>query len=564
MTKSTQKPNSGSLSTLTPDVVVVGAGFAGMAALAQLRDRGFSVTGVERGPEVGGTWYWNRYPGLRCDIESQQYSYSWDPALEQEWTWRERYASQPEILSYARWVADRLELRALIQFGVEVQAMHFSEESETWQVLLSDGSTLTSRWVILATGALSTPKPLDIPGAESFLGEIYRTTDWPEYGVDFSAKRVAVVGTGSSGIQVATELAQQAVHLTVMQRTASFSLSAGNRPLTADEIQARRANAAALREGERRSMDGLNLPMTGLNAADVASELRREKFEEAYAEGIPFTYFGIFDDILVSDEANAYVHEFLSQKIRERVTDPEVAEKLIPRGYPFGTKRACIDSGYYEIFNEPHVDLVDLTETPISRITPTGIEAGGRVIEVDAIVLATGYDAFTGTATRIDIQGTQGSLAEAWANGAHAYLGLMVPSFPNLFLVTGPQSPAVLSNMMVSIEQHVEWIVGALEHARDESLVRFEVTPAAESEWLEHAAELGQIMVYRNANSWYVGGNIEGKPRTVLPYLGGVGPFRAKCEQVARDGYAGFASVAAATPSQSETRVQETATVPVR
>ena len=533
-----------------PDVLVIGAGFAGLAALAQLRDRGFEVIGVERGPDVGGTWYWNRYPGLRCDVESQQYSYSWDPSLEQEWTWRERYASQPEILSYARWVADRLRLRPLIHFNREVIAMSFSEVADRWDVLFADGSRVEPRWVILATGALSTPKSLDIPGVDTFLGEIYRTSDWPEVEIDFTGERVAVVGTGSSGIQVATELARQASHLTVLQRTASFSLPAGNRPLTHTEVQTRRRHAAELREAERRSMDGLNLPTTGLNATDVDAAVRSARFEEAYAAGIPFTYFGIFNDILESDEANGYVHEFLSSKIRERVSDPRIAEMLVPRGYPFGTKRACLDSGYYEIFNEPHVDLIDLTEHPISSLTPSGMLIGDTPFSFDAIVFATGYDAFTGTATRIDIRGTETTLAESWAGGAHAHLGLMIPTFPNLFLVTGPQSPAVLSNMMVSIEQHVEWIVAALEHLRRDSVVRFEATRAAEREWLEHAAELGRITVYRNANSWYVGGNIAGKPRTILPYLGGVGPFRERCEQIAHDGYPGFLAVSAASGRQ--------------
>ncbi len=532
------------------DVLVVGAGFAGMAALAQLRERGFSVLGVERGEEVGGTWYWNRYPGLRCDVESLHYSYSWDEQLEQEWDWAERYASQPEILSYAKHVADRLELRPLISFGTEVRSMRFDEAGNLWRVELSEGGPVTARWVVLATGAISTPKPIDIPGADSFAGESYETTRWPETPVDFTGKRVAVIGTGSSGIQVATEIAKQAGHLSVLQRTASYSLPAGNRPLTPEEIAEWRANAPAIREAARRSLDGLALPMTGLNATEVSDEERRAKFEELYAQGVPFSFFGIYNDILFDDEANRTVHEFLAEKIRERVEDPATAEKLIPTGYPFGTRRCCIDSGYYEIFNQPNVELVDVKEHPIVRITERGVETTEGLIELDVIVYATGYDAFTGTPTRIDIRGTRGTLAEAWAAGAHAYLGLQVPGFPNLFLVTGPQSPAVLSNMVVSIEQHVEWIVDALTAAREEGTVRFEASEEAEREWLDHAAELGELMVYRSASSWYVGANVEGKARVVLPYLGGVGPFRAKCEQVAQDGYTGFVLTAdtAASP----------------
>lgn len=523
------------------DVLVIGAGFAGLAALAQLRDRGFSVLGVERGDEVGGTWYWNRYPGLRCDIESLHYSYSWDPQLEQEWDWTERYASQPEILSYAKHVADRLELRPLIRFGAEVSAMRFDETENLWRVEVSAGGPVIARWVVLATGAISTPKRIDIPGVESFAGESYETTAWPETSVDFSGKRVAVVGTGSSGIQVATEIAKEAGRLSVLQRTASYSLPAGNRALTAEEIAEWRANAPAIRDAARHSLDGLALPMTGLKAKDVSEADRRAMFEELYAAGVPFSYFGIYDDVLFDDEANRMVHDFLAEKIRERVDDPDTAERLVPKGYPFGTRRCCIDSGYYEIFNRPNVELVDVKAHPIVRVTERGIETEAGLIELDAIVYATGYDAFTGTPTRIDIRGPRGTLAEAWAGGAHAYLGLAVPGFPNLFLVTGPQSPAVLSNMIVSIEQHVGWIVDALTAARADGVVRFEATDEAERAWIEHAAELGELMVHRDSTSWYVGANVAGKARVVLPYLGGVGPFRRKCDEVDESGYAGFA-----------------------
>lgn len=522
------------------DVLVVGAGFAGMAALAQLGERGFRVVGVERGPEVGGTWYWNRYPGLRCDIESLHYSYSWNTALEREWEWTERYAAQPEILSYAQFAADHLDLRALIRFGTEVLALRFDDQSDHWVATLSDGSELTAQWVVLATGALSTPKPIDIPGATEFAGESYETTNWPFEPVNVSGKRVVVIGTGSSGIQIATELAKTAGHLSVLQRTASYSLPAGNRPLTPDEVAAWKANAPALREAARHSLDGLALPMTGKNAADVSESERQEQFEHLYDLGVPFSFFGIYNDVLFDDQANQQVHEFLADKIRARVDDQATAELLIPKGYPFGTRRCCIDSGYYEIFNQPNVELIDVKAHPITRITAAGVETEAGLIPADVIVYATGYDAFTATPTAIDIRGTHGTLAEAWSSGAHAYLGLAVPGFPNLFLVTGPQSPAVLSNMIVSIEQHVEWIADALTTAREKGVSRFEAIPEAEAAWLAHAAELSDTMVYRNATSWYVGANIAGKPRVVLPYLGGVGPFRARCQAVADAGYEGF------------------------
>ncbi|XPP26735.1 MAG: flavin-containing monooxygenase [Leucobacter sp.] len=529
------------------DVLVVGAGFAGMAALAQLLREGRSVVAVERGSDVGGTWYWNRYPGLRCDVESLDYSYSWDEELQQEWTWTERYATQPEILAYAKHAADRYDLRRDIRFDTSVTALRFDAQHDAWTATLSDGGTVVARWVVLATGALSTPKRIDIPGVDSFRGESYHTAEWPTEPVSFTGKRVAVIGTGSSGIQVATEIAKEAEHLYVLQRTPSYSVPSFNRPLRADEIADTKSRYPSIRAQARTTPDGLIAPQTGRNALDVPADERARILEEVYATGRPFTYFGIFNDVLVDEAANRQVHDFLADKIRSRVDDPVVAEKLIPSGAPFGTRRTCVDGGYYEIFNQPNVSLVSLRETPIRGIVPEGVETDEALIELDAIVYATGYDAFTGTPTAIDIAGADGrSLKDAWEHGAHAYLGLMVAGFPNLFLVTGPQSPAVLSNMFVSIEQHVEWIVRAIRDAAADGVTRMEADPRAEREWLDHAAQVADSTVYRDASSWYVGANVPGKPRIVLPYLGGVGAFREQCTRIADEGYAGFVRQASA------------------
>jgi len=530
----------------TTDALIVGAGFAGLAALKKLRDEGFDAIVVERGGDVGGTWYWNRYPGLRCDVESMHYSYSWDDELQQEWRWTERYAAQPEILAYARHVADRFDLRRRIRFGADVTQLEFDEGTDEWLATVGEGDTVRARWVVLATGALSTPKSIDIPGAADFTGETYETTDWPEDPVLFSGKRVAVIGTGSSGIQVATEIAKDVGELFVMQRTPSYSIPARNRPLTDAEVADWKARYSEIREAARHSLDGLSGRMTGQNTFDVEDARRREIFDEVYEVGVPFTFFGIFNDVLFDERANAAVHDYLADRIRERVDDPEVAEKLIPSGYPFGTRRCCIDSGYYEIFNQPNVSLVALRETPIERISSSGIvlrAADGRTedIALDAIVFATGYDAFTGTLERIRIVGRDGrTLSEEWRDGARTYLGAAVHGFPNLFIVTGPHSPSVLSNMIVSIEQHVDWITGALRTARDEGATRMEADAVAQREWVEHAQELAQITMHRASTSWYSGANVDGKPRLVLPYVGGVGPFRAKCDEVASNGYRGL------------------------
>ena len=513
-----------------------------MMALHHAREIGLEAHLVEAEPEVGGTWYRNRYPGLRCDIESLHYSYSFDEALQQEWNWTERYPSQPELLEYARHVADRFDLRRDISFNTRVASMRFSGAEDLWTVTCDTGAVFEARWCVMATGALSQPKPIDIPGAGEFAGESYSTTNWPHDGVDFTGKRVALIGTGSSGIQVATELAKQAGELYVMQRTASHSMPAHNRPLETDESERTKARYGELREAARHSVDGLLLPMTGKKALEVSDDERASAYWEIYDDGSPFRYLAVYHDILLDYDANNTAATFVADRIRDIVDDPEVAEKLIPSGYPFGTRRLCIDSGYYEIFNQPNVTLVDIAGDPISRITAAGIETESALYPVDAIVYATGYDALTGALLAIDIVGPDGTtLREAWSGGPRTYLGLMVAGFPNLFTVTGPQSPSVLSNMFVSIEQHVEWITDCLAFLTEKGYTRIEATGDAEQQWVDRARGIADFTLHRDCTSWYSGINVPGKPRVILPFLGGVGVYRELCDTVAADGYSGFA-----------------------
>lgn len=524
------------------DVVVVGAGFAGMMAVRRFLDQGLAVQGIEKGGDVGGTWYWNRYPGLRCDVESMDYSYSWDEGLQQEWVWPERYSAQPDILKYAQHVAERFDLKKHFAFNSKVTGATFDNEANTWSVTTDTGNTYTARWVVMATGALSVPKKNDLPGAETFTGQNLYTTDWPTTPVDFAGKRVAVIGTGSTGIQVSSEIAKTAKELYVLQRTPSWSVPAHNRALTATEIADVKATYAAERLRKRDSMDGLGLLGTGKSALEVTKEERDAFYQNVYDKMSPFTFFGSFTDVLVDDEANQTISDFLASKVRERVKDPAIAQKLIPTSYPFGTRRTCIDTGYYEIYNQDNVHLVDLLESPLKTITPNGFSADAGDVEVDIIVYATGYDAFTGIVNELDIVGVDGAnLREVWKAGAKTYLGTMSAGFPNLFLVTGPQSPSVLSNVVVSIEQHVDFIVNTIKYLTDKGYHRMEATPEAQEAWVEMNNGIGQFTVHRASHSWYMGDNVAGKAHVVLPALMGVGPFRAACDEVAADDYRGFA-----------------------
>jgi cyclohexanone monooxygenase len=531
------------------DVVVVGAGFAGMYMLHRLRGLGFSVRVYEQGGGVGGTWYWNRYPGARCDVESMQYSYSFSDELQQEWDWSERYAPQPEILKYASHVADKYNLRSDIQFGTRVDRAIFDEDENIWSVAISDGRMVSAKFVVLATGCLSNARMPDISGLAGFTGQVYHTGNWPHQRIDFTGLRVGVIGTGSSAIQSIPVIAEQAKHLTVFQRTPNFSIPAHNAPLTAEERDAFRANYPEIRRFAREvARNGIYTEMPDRGALDDGDNERRAKYEQRWERG-GLTFMSVYNDLALNKAANDTAADFVRQKIAEIVNDPETAKLLQPTSYPIGTKRICIDTDYFATFNRPNVTLVDIKSNPIEEILPQAVRTTAGDYEVDALVLATGFDAMTGSVAKIDITGRDGlTLNRKWAEGPKTYLGLMSAGFPNLFIITGPGSPSVLSNMIVSIEQHVDWIADAIAHMRDRGFSSIEAEKDAEDKWVAHVNEVAFSTLYPQANSWYMGANIPGKPRIFMPYIGGVGPYRQICNEVAAKGYEGFAMTAAARP----------------
>ncbi len=527
------------------DVIVVGAGFAGLYLLHRFREMGLYAVAVEAGDDVGGTWYWNRYPGARCDVQSIDYSYSWDPELDEQWEWSERYATQPEILRYLGFVADKHDLRRDVRFSTRVDGAAWNDDTSLWEVRTDDGATTTCRYYVMATGCLSVMKDPDVEGAGNFRGDVYFTGRWPHDGVDFSGKRVGVIGTGSSAIQSIPIIASQAAELTVFQRTPNFSLPAHNGPVRPEDAAKINADRAAYREEARWSSGGVPREVAADSALAVSDEQRRERYEQAWEEGTIFSMIGAFNDLIVNPDANETACEFVRDKIRSLVDDPETAEVLCPRTYPLGTKRLCLDTGYYTTFNEPHVHLVDLRANPISTITETGIDVvtadGVTSYEFDAIVFATGFDAMTGAIVAVDIAGRDGSeLRDHWSDGPQTYLGLMSSGFPNMFMVTGPQSPSVLSNMAVSIEQHVDWICDTIGHLRETGRTIIEPTRTAEEGWVQHTNDFADITLFPQANSWYMGANVPGKPRVVLPYVGGVDRYRRICDEVVERGYLGF------------------------
>ena len=521
------------------DALVVGAGFSGLYALHRLRELGLSVRLVERGGGVGGTWYWNRYPGARCDIESVDYQFSFSDELLEEWEWSERYAAQPEILRYLDFVADRFDLRNDIELETSVTAARYDEEADRWLVKTERGE-YDARFLILAVGNLSSPRHPDFPGLGSFQGEWYMTARWPEEPVDLDGKRIGVVGTGSTGIQVVIESARRARALWVFQRTPNYSMPAHNGPLDpAFQREVKRAFAERRRMCER-SEAGVPFPTPEHRAYEVSDEERRRMYEEGWARGGINSLSYAFSDFHSDEAANATGAEFTRERIREIVREPGVAALLSP-SHHIGTRRTCVDTGYYDVFNQANVHLVDARRSPIERITPRGIRTADAEYELDVIVFALGFDAMTGGFLDIDIRGRAGlELREKWAAGPRTYLGLTVAGFPNLFLVTGPGSPGVLSNMVVSIEQHVDWLADCIAHLRAEGLDAVEATPDAEEAWVAHVNEIAAATLYPQATSWYVGANVPGKPRVFMPYVGGCGRYRAECDEIAVDDYRGF------------------------
>jgi cyclohexanone monooxygenase len=523
------------------DVVVVGAGFSGLYLLHRLREQGLTVQVLESAEGLGGTWYWNRYPGARCDVDAVEYGFSFSKELDDTWEWDERFATQGRILEYLNHVADTFDLRRDIRFGTRVAAATWDDDSARWTVRTEAGDVYRARYTIMATGCLSVPKQPDIPGLDSFAGPVYFTSSWPHREIDFTGRRVGVIGTGSSAVQAIPLIAAQAAHLTVFQRTPNWVVPAHNRELTDAD------RTAEVLAGRRRS--GLDCPL-GLahefseanlaEAKNLSPEDRRAELERLWERG-GLTMILAFADLLIDQEAGRTAAAFVAEKIRARVHDPATAEKLIPSGYPFGAKRLCVDTNYFEAYNRDTVDLVDLRATPIETITPHGLRLSDGEVEFDDLVMATGFDAMTGALTAVDIRGRgRVALADKWSDGPRTYLGLSVAGFPNLFTMTGPGSPSVLSNMRVSIEQHVDWIAACIRYLDERGMRSIEASPAAEEDWVRHVAEVGEPTVFSQGNSWYVGANVPGKPRVFMPYIGGVPLYRETCADVAAQGYRGF------------------------
>jgi cyclohexanone monooxygenase len=520
--------------------VIVGAGFAGLYMLHRLRGLGLTARVYEAGDGVGGTWYWNRYPGARCDVESMEYSYSFSPELEQEWRWTERYAAQPEILTYANHVADRFDLRRDIQLSTRVTSAIFDEATHQWTIETDRGDRVSARFCIMATGCLSTAQVPDFKGLATFEGRWYHTGHWPHEGVDFTGQRVGVIGTGSSAIQSIPIIARQAAHLVVFQRTPNFSIPARNAPLDPEYERRWKTSYVEYRRRARESRNGLVLERNDQSALAVSPEVRTREYEARWSRG-GLGFAASFVDVVTNQDANDTAADFVRAKIRATVRDPKVADLLTPRHYPIGTKRLCVDTDYYETFNRDNVTLVDLRTAPIEEITARGLRTRDAAYALDSLVFAIGFDAMTGALLGVDIQGRGGrTLRDKWAEGPRTYLGLMVAGFPNLFAITGPGSPSVLSNMMVSIEQHVDWIADCLAHLRAHGRAAIEATVEAEDRWVAHVNEVGHATLYPRANSWYMGANIPGKPRIFMPYIGGVGAYRQICDGVAAKGYEGF------------------------
>jgi cyclohexanone monooxygenase len=521
------------------DAVVVGAGFAGLYMLHRLRGLGFTARVYEAGGGVGGTWYWNRYPGARCDVESMQYSFSFSEELDQQWDWSEKYSPQPEILAYANHVTDRFGLRPQIRFDTRVTSASFDETANRWHVETDRGDRVSAKFCVMAVGCLSAANRPPFKDMEKFHGPIYHTGEWPHDGVDFTGLRVGIIGTGSSAIQSIPIIAQQAASLTVFQRTATYSVPAWNEKLTPEYRKTVKADYPALRAKARARPTGFYFPFNMKPALEATPEEREQKYQEAWqCGGLPF--LGAFGDLLFEKAANDTIADFARAKIRGIVKDPATAELLCPDNV-LGCKRLCVDTGYFETYNLPHVKLVDVSKTPIERFTADGIEVDGTEYPLDVIVCATGFAAMTGSFDRIGITGRNGlTLSEKWRGGPRAYLGVASKGFPNLFMITGPGSPSVLASMIQAIEQHVDWMLDCIAHLRDIGAATVEPIQQYEDDWIEHVNEVSKVSLRSTCSSWYVGTNIAGRPRVFMPYIGGFPVYVQKCNEVMSNGYEGF------------------------
>ena len=528
------------ISSKSVDVVIVGAGFSGLYLLHRLRGHGVSTRAFERGEDVGGTWYWNRYPGARCDVESMQYSYSFDEKLQQEWHWPEKFAAQPDILAYCNHVADRFDLRKDIAFKTSITAAHFIEEMHRWSVETDSGERIFTRFLIMATGCISTANMPDIEGLSDYQGNTYHTGHWPHEKVDFTGQRIAVIGTGSSGIQSVPVLAEEAAHVTVFQRTPHYSVPSQNVKMTPEYEKEWKDGYNERRAEMRYTSSGSMRTPNDVNALSVSNEERQATYQQRWDIG-GMAFLRSFSDLLTSQEANDTAADFVRNQIRSIVKDPETAELLAPKTYPIGTKRICVDTGYYQTFNRENVELVDISKAPIERMTGTGLIANGQNFEFDSVIFATGFDAMTGTLFKVDIRGRDDQiLKDKWYAGPRTYLGIMSEGFPNLFLITGPGSPSVKGNMVTSIEQHVDFTTDTILYMREREYGLIEPEIEAENTWVEHVQEVANATLFPRANSWYMGANIQGKPRLFMPYIGGVGAYRKHCEEIAANGYLGF------------------------
>jgi cyclohexanone monooxygenase len=524
------------------DAIIVGAGVGGLYAIYRLRKLGLRVRAFEAGGGVGGTWYWNRYPGCRCDVESMEYSYSFSDELQQEWHWPERYGTQPEILRYINHVADRFDLRRDIEFNTRVKEAFFDSRTSTWTVKTDNGNTAIARFCIMATGNLSTPRRPNYPGLERFNGKWYHTGLWPHEGVDFTGLRVGVIGTGSSGVQSIPIIAKQAKHLYVFQRTANFSLPARNAPMDSAKERAHKAQYPERRRAAFDTPFGIaGYPPPVKSALEATEAERRRAYEAKWAEGGSISFLYSFTDLLMNRESNETASEFVRRQIRATVRNPRTAELLCPDDHPIGTKRLILDTDYYETYNRDNVTLVDIRSKPITEITSSGLFTADADYTLDAIVFATGFDAMTGAMKEIDIHTDAGiSIRQKWEHGPRTYLGIMIAGLPNLFMITGPQSPGVKSQMILACEQHVDWIADCVQYLRNQGFSCIEAEEDAEDAWLRHNNEVADRTLYPLANSWYVGANIPGKPRIFMPYVGGVSAYKKKCDEVAANGYQGF------------------------
>jgi cyclohexanone monooxygenase len=524
------------------DAIVVGAGLGGLYALYRLRQLGLTARAFEAGSGVGGTWFWNRYPGARCDVESLEYSYGFDEALQQEWHWPERYGTQPEILKYINHVADRFDLRKDVRFNTRVTSAAFDPASGKWTLRTDKDDVVTASYCIMAAGNLSTPRVPDFKGIGTFKGKWYHSGLYPHEGVDFTGLRVGVIGTGSSGVQMIPIIAQQAKHLTVFQRTANFSLPARNAPMDAEKERNHKAHYAERRAAAWETPFAIaGHPAPTKSALDATEEERNAAYEAKWAEGGSISFLYSYTDLLVNKEANDTAAEFVRNKIRSIVKDPRTAELLAPKDHPIGTKRLCLDTNYYETYNRDNVKLVDVRSAPIQEITEKGVRTADAEYELDAIVFATGFDAMTGALKEIDIRAGNGpTLAEKWRGGPLTYLGIMVAGFPNMFIITGPGSPSVKTQMIAGIQQHMDWIADCIAAMRAKGMNRIEPTAEAEMAWVHHVNEVADSTLYPLANSWYVGANIPGKPRVFMPYVGGFAGYAKRCDAIAANGYEGF------------------------